>query len=101
MSHPAISPSPRSMRSWCAFLAALAVAAIVAPGVASAADLNATPSSLSSVYSSAQGGDVIHLAAGNYGSFGGGSKPSVVTLTPQPGAAATISPNLGAGVSNL
>jgi hypothetical protein len=101
MSHPAISPAPRSMRTWCAFLAALAVAAIVAPGVASAADLNATPSNLSSVYSSAQGGDVIHLAAGNYGSFGGGSRSSVVTLTPQSGAAATMSPNLGSGVNNL
>jgi hypothetical protein len=100
MSHPAISPAPRSMRIWCAFLA-LAVAAIAAPGVASAADLNATPSNLSSVYSSAQGGDVIHLAAGNYGNFGGGSKASVVTLVAQSGATATISPNLGAGVNNL
>src|SRR6266508_3926252 len=101
MSHSAISPAPRSMRTWCAFLAALAVAAIAAPGVASAADLNATPSNLSSVYSSAQGGDVIHLAAGNYGSFGGGAKSSVVTLTPQSGATATMSPNLGSGVNNL
>jgi Big-like domain-containing protein/PKD domain-containing protein len=44
---------------------------------------------------------VIHLAAGGYGSFGGGSKASVVTLTAQSGATATISPNLGAGVNNL
>jgi hypothetical protein len=100
MSDPAISRAPRSMRTWCAFLA-LAFAAIAAPGVASAADLNATPSNLSSVYSSAQGGDVIHLASGNYGSFGGGSKSSVVTLTPQSGATATIAPNLGTGVNNL
>ena len=82
-------------------LLALSIAAIAMPGVAAAADVNATPSSLSSVYGAAQGGDVIHLASGGYGSFGGGSKASVVTLVAQSGATATISPNLGAGVSNL
>jgi hypothetical protein len=84
-------------------VAALAVlgAAIVGTGPARAADLDATPSTLASVYASAQGGDVIHLAAGNYGTFSGGSKSAVVTLVAQAGATATISPSLGAGVSNL
>ena len=82
-------------------LLALAATALLSPRVAAAADLNASPSNLSSVYASAQGGDVIHLASGNYGSFGGGSKSSVVTLVAQSGATATISPNLGSGVNNL
>jgi hypothetical protein len=100
----AVTPAPGSMGRCLARMAgalAVLVASMSAAGPASADDLDATPSTLASVYASAQGGDVIHLAAGNYGSFGGGSKPSVVTLTPQPGATATISPNLGAGVSNL
>jgi hypothetical protein len=104
MPHSAGSPAPRMMRRWCVLLTTTLVASvttIAVPGAASAADLNATPSNLSSVYASAQGGDVIHLAAGSYGSFSGGSKSSVVTLTPQSGAAATISPNLGSGVNNL
>src|SRR4051812_9156520 len=70
-----------------------AVSAIAVLGQASgarAADLNATPSNLSSVFSGAGGGDVIHLAAGSYGRFGGGSKPANVTLTPQPGAKVTM-----------
>jgi hypothetical protein len=92
------------LRRWCLLLTTVLIASLAAialPGASSAADLNATPSNLSSVYASAQGGDVIHLAAGNYGSFGGGSKSSVVTLVPQSGATATISPNLGSGVNNL
>src|SRR4051812_22985933 len=104
MSHSVGSPGIRTMRRrFIALLTALAaaVAAIALPGAAAAADLNASPSNLSSVYSSAQGGDVIHLAAGSYGTFSGGSKPSVVTLTPQSGATATISPNLGSSVNNL
>jgi Big-like domain-containing protein len=101
---PAVTPAPGSIRRCLARLAgalAVLVASLSAAGPTWADDLDATPSTLASVYASAQGGDVIHLAAGNYGSFAGGSKPAVVTLTPQPGATATISPNLGAGVSNL
>src|SRR5882672_6329160 len=104
MSHTAVSLAPRSMRRWLVLLAtALSVplVSVVAPGVALAADVNATPSSLSSVYASAQGGDVIHLAAGSYGSFSGGSKSSVVTLVAQSGAVASIAPSLDASVNNL
>jgi hypothetical protein len=57
---------------------------------ASAADLTATPSTLASVFSSAQPGDRILLAAGTY-SFSGGTKSGTVTLTPQSGAAVTMS----------
>ena len=98
------TPAPRSSRRSLARLAlALGVLVVLAgvAGPARAADLNATPGTLASVYASAQGGDVIHLAAGSYGSFTGGSKASTVTLVAQPGAVASISPNLGSGVSNL
>src|SRR5690349_21368809 len=100
MSHPADAFASRSSTRWLAFVAASLVA-IAMPGAAAAADLNATPSNLSSVYSSAQGGDVIHLASGSYGTFAGGSKSSVVTLVAASGATATISPSLGSGVNNL
>ena len=62
----------------------------VAPAAASAATLNADPSNFQAVFSSAAGGDVIQLASGSYGDFSGGSKPSTVTIVPQPGASATI-----------
>src|SRR5690242_18781374 len=98
----AATPAPRSARrstarSLARVPAALAVlgAALVAAGPARAADLNATPSTLTSVYAAAQGGDVIHLGAGDYGTFSGGSKSGVVTLVAQAGATATISPSLG------
>jgi Bacterial Ig-like domain/PKD domain len=101
---PAVSPVPpskRLRRSRLVSALAVLVASMAVPGLAAAADLNATPSTLAGVYASAQGGDVIHLAAGSYGTFSGGSKPSVVTLIAQPGATATMYPNLGAGVNNL
>ena len=105
MSPPhADTPAPRSgTHSLLRLVATLVLlgASLAVAGPARAADLNATPSTLSSVYASAQGGDVIHLAAGSYGNFAGGAKSSVVTLVAQAGATATISPNLGAGVSNL
>jgi Bacterial Ig domain/Right handed beta helix region len=69
----------------------LLVLALALPGRAEAATLNATPANFASVFASAQGGDTILLAAGSYGSFRGGSKPSMVTITPQPGATATMS----------
>ena len=83
MSHPAGFPAPSSTRRWSFLLVAVftvLIATVAMAGAAPAADLNASPSNLSSVYASAQGGDVIHLASGSYGGFGGGSKSSVVTL---------------------
>jgi hypothetical protein len=62
--------------------------------------LHATPASFGSVFSGAQGGDVISLGAGDYGSFGGGSKPAVVTIRPEPGAAVSMAVSFSSA-SNL
>src|SRR4051794_29455726 len=78
-----------------ALASALGVLAIVVvmlvPGTAAASDLHATSSNLASVFNSAQGGDTIYLASGNYGQFNGGSKSSTVTLRPESGATPTMS----------
>jgi Bacterial Ig domain/Right handed beta helix region len=87
MTHPRTRP-------FLGFLLVVAVAAGLAlalPAGARAADLQANPGTLTGVFNAAQGGDVIHLAAGDYGTFRGGSKPSMVALVPQPGATATMS----------
>ena len=68
-------------------VSALAVAAtLVATPAADAVEHTATPATLPSVFASAQGGDTILLASGDYGTFHGGMKSSPVTLTPQSGA---------------
>jgi len=73
-------------------VAAAAVVLLAGPGTAHAVDRTATPSTFASVWSAAQGGDRILLASGSYGSFSGsGSKSSMVTILPQPGASATMS----------
>ena len=61
-------------------------ATLVAAPAADAVERTATPATLPSVFASAQGGDTILLASGDYGTFHGGMKSSPVTLTPQPGA---------------
>ena len=68
------------------------------PAGASAADLQANPSNLASVFSSAQPGDRILLASGSY-TFNGGSKSGRVTLTPQSGATPTMRVSLGDSVN--
>jgi hypothetical protein len=55
--------------------------------------LTASPSSLSSVFSSAQGGDTILLSGGTYRDFRGGTKSARVTIKPQSGAAVTMAAN--------
>lgn len=67
---------------------------------ASGADRSATPSTFASVWSSALGGDTILLSPGSYGAFSGGSKSSVVTITPDPGTGGTRS-NVVFGALNL
>jgi hypothetical protein len=57
---------------------------------AAAHALHATPATLGRVFAKAAGGETILLAPGNYGSFAAGAKPSVVTIRPEPGAAARI-----------
>ena len=54
---------------------------------------------LSSVFAQAAGGDTILLAAGDYGTFSGGSKPATVTLRPHPGATATMDVNFNPAAS--
>ena len=66
-------------RRWAAAATAFAGLLIV-PGAAQAADLAATPSTFSSVFSSAKAGDSVVLASGSYGSFKGGSKTGLVTV---------------------
>jgi hypothetical protein len=74
--------------------ALVAAAILVLPAGASAATLQATPSNLSSVYSSAKAGDTIQLASGSYGSFTGASKSGMVTLKAASGATPTMSVKL-------
>ena len=70
---------------------ALAVAAtVVATPAADAVERPANPATLQSVFASAQGGDTIVLASGDYGTFHGGMKSSPVTLTPQPSASVSM-----------
>ena len=83
-----------------ALAVAFALTLAATPSVASAAELHATPASFGSVFAAAQGGDVISLAAGDYGSFGGGSKPAVVTIRPEPGAAVSMAVSFSSA-SNL
>jgi hypothetical protein len=104
MSHTPLRPDdPRTLvarwrrRARLPLAVLLSVAAV--PAMAQAADLHATPANLSSVFASAQGGDVIHLAAGSYSQVNGGAKAGRVTLVPEPGAAVTMS--LGSSPSNI
>jgi hypothetical protein len=77
-----------------------AVAAL--PGAADAATLSATPSNLTSVYSSAQPGDTVQLAAGSYSTFKGGSKAAPgVTVKAAPGANVTMAGAQFAGTSYI
>jgi len=66
------------------------VLSLLFSNVAVAVDLPADPSTLASVFSAAQGGDVIQLASGNYGTFNGGIKPGPVMFRLQPGAIVTL-----------
>jgi hypothetical protein len=88
--HAGLRPRTRLLVLLVLLAAALCV---VAPGGAQAATLSASPSTLSSVFASAQAGDTIALASGNYGTFAGGAKSGMVTLRPQAGATASMSPN--------
>ncbi|HET6508251.1 MAG TPA: right-handed parallel beta-helix repeat-containing protein [Baekduia sp.] len=84
----------RSLRARLIVASTTLLTAAALPAVAAhAADLQATPSTFSSVFSGAKSGDVIHLAAGDYGTFRGGSKSGPVTIT---GTGATLSASLGA-----
>jgi hypothetical protein len=66
-----------------------------APSMAPAAVLPAAPGNLAAVFAAANAGDVIQLAAGNYGTFSGGQKAGVVTIQPAPGATASMEVSFG------
>jgi Big-like domain-containing protein/parallel beta helix pectate lyase-like protein len=104
MSHTPLRPDdPRALVARWRRRARLPLAVLLAfaavPAMAQAADLHATPANLTSVFASAQGGDVIHLAAGSYSQFNGGAKSGRVTLVPEPGA--SVSMSLGSSPSNI
>jgi hypothetical protein len=84
--------------------AAIAVVAslslLAAPKAAERRATPATPATLAQVYAAARGGEVIELAAGDYGSFAGEAKPAMVTLRARPRAAVRIAFVLD-GSSNL
>jgi hypothetical protein len=73
---------------------------LLAARFAVAANLPATTSTFSSVFGGAAGGDVILLAPGNYGSFSGGTKSSMVTIQPNTTAGGTQA-NVILGSANL
>src|ERR1700754_3880317 len=79
------------MRS--AVLALAATLVLAGPAGVEAATLPASPSNLSQVFGTAQPGDTVALAAGDYGTFTGGAKAGAVTLRPQSGAAVSMRPS--------
>jgi len=93
------------------YLAAISAGALAVPvllavptttaAAAAAATLHASPGTLAGTFASAQGGDTILLADGNYGTWTGGAKSAPVTLSPEPGARPTITISLGSSVNNV
>ena len=73
--------------------AAAIAAAALAPAAAHGAERAATPATFGSVFASAQAGDTVLLAAGDYGSFQGAMKAGEVTVKAQPGATASMRVN--------
>ena len=83
---PRRRPSARVLAACAGALATL----LAVPAMAPAAVLPAAPGNLAAVFAAANPGDVIQLAAGDYGTFSGGQKAGVVTIQPAPGAAASM-----------
>jgi hypothetical protein len=92
--------TPVRLGRYGALLALCTGIAVLLPGAAPARELSATPATLDEVFGSAQGGDTITLAAGDYGVFRGAAKPGEVTLRAQPGAAVTMQLRFD-GASNI
>ena len=65
------------------------LALLLTASLAGAANVRATTATFSAVFNAAAGGDVISLAPGNYGSFNGGTKSSMVTIQPDASAGGT------------
>jgi hypothetical protein len=64
--------------------------ATTAPAALEKAAIPARPGTLAGVFAMARAGDVIELAAGDYGTFKGGFKNGRVVLRPAPGAVARL-----------
>ena len=95
----ALAPARRSRR-WSLLAAFAALFVLLTTGSASAAERAATTSNFASTFSAAQGGDTILLASGDYGTFNGGSKASMVTIKEQSGATAKMKINWS-GAKNI
>jgi hypothetical protein len=65
-----------------------------------ACTVNASTADFAAKFSAAGPGAVICVAAGDYGSFAGANKPGLVTIRPQPGAAASLRLNFS-GAANV
>src|SRR5689334_12226579 len=98
-----LAPATRRVpRHLCAALAVLVALLVAAPGIASASDLRATPSTFASVFSQAQAGDTVYLASGSYGSWNGGAKAGMVTVAADAGASVSMSgASFGSTVRNI
>ncbi len=67
------------------------VGTVIDSGPPPACTLHATTTTLANTFESAGAGAVICLAAGDYGTFHGGTKPGRVTLQPEAGATVSMS----------
>jgi hypothetical protein len=83
---PRRRPSARVLTACAGALSIL----LAVPSMAAATVLPAAPGNLGAVFAAANAGDVIQLAAGDYGTFSGGQKAGVVTIQPAPGAGASM-----------
>jgi hypothetical protein len=93
-------PRKRTARHVAAVFGATLAGLMGVTATASAAVLPATPANLGGVLGGAQPGDVIELAAGDYGGFTGAAKPGLVTIRPAPGASVTMNLDF-ASASNI
>jgi hypothetical protein len=76
-------------------LALVTLTCALLPAAATAATLNATPSTFATVLGQAQDGDTILLASGSYGTWGGTAKQ--VTIKAADGASPTMKVNFNTG----
>ena len=78
---------------------AAVLAVIATTGAHGASDLHATPSTFASAVSSAQAGDTILLATGNYGTWSGTNK--AITIKNEPGATPSMKFSFDTGVGGF
>jgi Bacterial Ig domain/Bacterial Ig-like domain/Right handed beta helix region len=81
------------------FALVVAAAVLALPATAGAAEIHATPSTFASAVSSAQNGDTILLASGNYGTWSGTNK--AITVKADSGAMPTMTFDFDTGDGNF